>query len=52
MMTDLSTLVRQYDSCMPELKELFRLSDISNNMPIALATDYLSSHYPHRLPEL
>ena len=42
MMTDRSTLVRQYNSCMPKMKELFRLLDISNNMPIALATDYLS----------
>ena len=42
MMADLSTLVRQFNSCKPEMKELFRLSDISNNMSIALATDYLS----------
>ena len=39
MMTDLSALVRQLNSCMPEKKELFRFSNISN---IALATDYLS----------
>ena len=42
MMTDLSALVRQFNSCKPEMKKLFRLSDISSNMPIALATDYLS----------
>ena len=42
MMMDLNTLIRQFNSCKPEMKKLFRLSDISNTMPIALATDYLS----------